>query len=72
MNKILVKKTSNTSKKGWTKVSINFNEHLYTPDIQIIEQERLSIAAYEIEQTRLEWERMKTNAYLTLDDLDVS
>jgi hypothetical protein len=71
----LVKRTTTSTKKGtsgWTKVLINLNEHLCAPDIKIIEHERLSIATYEIEQTRLEWERMKANAILTLDDLNVS
>ena len=38
----------------------------------IVEQERLAIAAYEVEQTRLEWERMINNGGTTLDELKVS
>jgi hypothetical protein len=36
-----------------------------------IKQERLSIAAYEVEQTHLERERMNTNANITLDNLEL-
>jgi hypothetical protein len=42
------------------------------PYILRVEQERLSMASYEAEQTRLECERMETNAKLKLDELDVS
>jgi hypothetical protein len=37
-----------------------------------IEQERLSVAAYEAEQTRLDWKRMKANADAELYNLEVN
>jgi hypothetical protein len=64
---ILVKKTKKRT-STWTKVSINCRDS----HILCIEQERLSIAAYEIQQTHLERERMKANAMVALDNLQVS
>ena len=45
---------------------------MYAPLLQRVEREKLDIAVYEIEQTQLDWDRMKTNAALTLDHLDVN
>ena len=36
-----------------------------------VEQERLPIATYEFEQTRLEWERMVINGDIALEQLKV-
>ena len=37
-----------------------------------LEKQLLSIAAYEVEQTHLDWQRMKTNAQAMLNSLQVS
>jgi hypothetical protein len=56
----------------WSKLATNWREYIYIPFLLRVEKEKLSIAAYEIEQTQLDWDRMKTNAHFTLDHLDVS
>jgi hypothetical protein len=45
---------------------------MYTSYILRIAQERLSVAAYEAEQTRLDWKRMKANADAKLYNLEVN
>jgi hypothetical protein len=73
--KYLVKKNSASPSRAttlWSKLAINWRDYIYTSLLLRVEQEKLSIAAYEIEQTQLDWERMKINAQLTLDHLDVS
>ncbi|CAF0745918.1 unnamed protein product [Adineta ricciae] len=55
----------------WSKLVSNWREHMYEAFLLRVEQEKLSIAAYEIEQTKLDWERMKVNAQLSLEDYDV-
>ena len=44
---------------------------MYEAFLLRVEQEKLSIAAYEIEQTKLDWERMKVNAQISLEGYDV-
>ncbi|CAF0741204.1 unnamed protein product [Rotaria sordida] len=62
--------TSNT-KSLWTKLIANLREATYAPLLLRIKQEKLFIAAYEIEHTRLDWKRMEANSILELDQLDV-
>jgi len=73
--KYLAKRNSANPSKAtplWSKLVTNWREYIYTPFLLRVEQEKLSIAAYEIEQTQSDWDRMKTNAQLTLDHFDVS
>jgi hypothetical protein len=73
--KYLVKRNSANPSKAtplWSKLVTNWREYIYKPFLLRVEQEKLSIAAYEIEQTQSDWDRMKTNAQLTLDHFDVS
>ncbi|CAF4022487.1 unnamed protein product [Rotaria sp. Silwood1] len=60
------------AKSLWNKLITNSHEAINTVRLLRIEQEKLSIAAYEIEHTRLDWERMKVNCVLELDQLEVS
>ncbi|CAF1601564.1 unnamed protein product [Rotaria magnacalcarata] len=60
------------SMRLWNKLLSNWRENVDAPRLLRVEQEKLSIAAYEIEQTQLDWQRMRANALLTLDKLDVS
>lgn len=56
----------------WSKLSTNWRRQVYSNrSLFRIEQEKLSIALYEIEQTQLDWDRMKSNARAVLDRLDV-
>jgi hypothetical protein len=55
----------------WSKLVTNCREYIYTPFLLRVEKEKSSIAAYEIEQTKLDWERMKANSRLTYDHLEV-
>ncbi|CAF3477887.1 unnamed protein product [Rotaria socialis] len=59
------------SMKLWNKLLTNWHETVNAPRLLRVEQEKLSIAAYEIEQTQLDWQRMTTYALLALDRLDV-
>jgi hypothetical protein len=73
--KYLVKRNSANPSKAtplWSKLVTNWREYIYMPFLLRVEQEKLSIAAYEIEQTQSDWDRMKTNAQLTLDHFNVS
>ncbi|CAF1391181.1 unnamed protein product [Rotaria sordida] len=71
---ILLKKSPSYTRDGtplWTKRSINL---LAPTDIQYIspiDQERFFIAAYEVEQTRLDWQRMKAHELAVIDNLKV-
>jgi hypothetical protein len=56
----------------WSKLVANWRTFIYTPYLARVEQEKLSFAIYEIEQMQLDWDRMKINAQLTIDHLDVS
>ncbi|CAF1021435.1 unnamed protein product [Rotaria sp. Silwood1] len=69
----LEKSLAGTSKAKslWNKLITNSHEAINTVRLLRIEQEKLSIAAYEIEHTRLDWERMKVNCVLELDQLEV-
>ncbi|CAF1940857.1 unnamed protein product [Rotaria magnacalcarata] len=60
------------SMRLWNKLLSNWRENVDAPRLLRVEQEKLSIAAYEIEQTQLDWQRMRANALLTLDKLDVT
>ena len=73
--KFLVKRSSAHPSKStplWSKLATNWREYIYTPSLLRVEKEKFSIAAYEIEQTKLDWERMKTNAHLIFDHLEVN
>lgn len=71
--KFLAKKSSinSTIVPSWSKLVVNWREYMYTSFLLRVEKEKLSIAAYEIEQTKLDWERMKANSRLTYDHLEV-
>ncbi|CAF1259250.1 unnamed protein product [Adineta steineri] len=71
----MLKNSLNTKKGaiGWTKVSSNWGKLMFTPYIlSLTEQERFAIVAYEIQQTRLEWERMSTKALAAIYTFEVS
>lgn len=74
MNFLVKRSSLNQSKPTalWSKLATNWREYIYTPFLLRVEQEKVSIAAYEIEQTQLDWERMKINAQEALDQLEVS
>ncbi|UJR27742.1 hypothetical protein I4U23_009017 [Adineta vaga] len=55
----------------WTKLVSNWRDYMYEAFLLRVEQEKLSIAAYEIKQTKLDWEKMKMNAQLSLEHYDV-
>jgi hypothetical protein len=72
--KFLAKKSSinSTIVPSWSKLVVNWREYMYTSFLLRVEKEKLSIATYEIEQTKLDWERMKNNAQLAFDHYEVS
>ena len=53
------------------KVPVNWGVQRFTNYISLIEQERLILAAYEAEQSRLEWERMNRKANAAIYNLEV-
>ena len=61
----------NKSVIGWVKVPVNWGVQRFTNYISLIEQERLILAAYEAEQSRLEWERMNRKAHAAIYNLEV-
>ncbi len=73
--KFLAKKSSinsTTAVPSWSKLVANWREYMYTSFLLRVEKEKLSIATYEIEQTKLDWERMKNNAQLAFEHYEVS
>lgn len=67
-----VKKSSSQTSPLWSKLATNWRDYVYASFLSRVEQEKLSIAAYELEQTKLDWDRMRTNASFVLDRLDVN
>ncbi|CAF4388972.1 unnamed protein product [Rotaria sp. Silwood2] len=67
------KKSTGTSNATslWNKLITSSSDAMNAARLLRIEKEKLSIAAYEIEHTRLDWERMKASSVLELDQLDV-
>lgn len=72
---LLVKRNSVDPSKSiplWSKLKTNWRDYIYTPYLLRVDQEKFSMALYEIEQTQLDWDRMKMNGQLILDHLDVN
>ncbi|CAF1234388.1 unnamed protein product [Adineta steineri] len=58
---------SSNALPSWSKLVTNWRSYMFEAYLLRVEQEKLSIAAYEIEQTKLDLERMNMNARLVLD-----
>ncbi|CAF1658304.1 unnamed protein product [Rotaria magnacalcarata] len=72
--KVSLKKSINTTTDGnplWTKRSVIVRAYANIQYIPPIDQDRFVIATYEVEQTHLDWQRMKTHAATVLDNLKI-
>lgn len=63
--------TPSTKNPFWSKLAAHRRESAHILLNAEIQEHKLSIAAYEVEQTELDWERMKTDAQQELEHSEV-